>query len=85
MPIPERPFCFLDETNMNGRRSRDLLSSVRCRGGQKGGKAMEKEPQAWMMLKVWLFSPRLAVWGEGMVESLIFSLIALGMWRVGWE
>lgn len=43
---------------------------------------MRKAFQGWMMCKVWLFSPRLAVWGEGMVEGLIFSLIALGMWRV---
>jgi len=43
---------------------------------------MRKEFQGWMMFEVWLFSPRLAVWGEGMVEGLIFSLIALGMWRV---
>ncbi|HNP27934.1 MAG: hypothetical protein KC592_11915 [Nitrospira sp.] len=42
---------------------------------------MRKEHQGWTMFKVWLFSPRLAVWGEGMVESLIFGLIALGMWR----
>lgn len=46
---------------------------------------MPKEAQRWMTVKVWLFSPRLAVWGEGVVESLIFSLIALGMWRVIWE
>ncbi len=43
---------------------------------------MRKACQGWMMWKMWLFSPRLAVGGEGMVEGLIFSLIALGMWRV---
>ena len=70
---------------MNWQRPGDFLRSIRCRRGQKGGEAMRKERQGWMMFKVWLFSPRLAVWGEGMVEGLIFSLIALGMWRVGWE
>ena len=43
---------------------------------------MRKEFPGWRMVKLWLFSPRLAAWGEGMVEGLIFSLIALGMWRV---
>jgi hypothetical protein len=46
---------------------------------------MRKEPKGWISLKVWLFSPRFAIWGEGVLESLIFSLIALGMWKVAWE
>ena len=46
---------------------------------------MRKERNGWMSLKMWLYNPRLAIWGEGVVEGLIFSLIALGMWRVAWE
>lgn len=46
---------------------------------------MRKERSGWMSLKMLLYSPRLAIWGEGVVEGLIFSLIALGMWRVAWE
>ncbi|MCA9500067.1 MAG: hypothetical protein MRJ67_02540 [Nitrospirales bacterium] len=42
---------------------------------------MRKEFQGWILFKVWLSSPRVAVWGEGLVEGFIFSLIALGMWR----
>lgn len=46
---------------------------------------MLKAFPGWVMFKLWLCSPRLAVWGEGMFEGLIFSLIALGMWRVVWD
>lgn len=51
----------------------------------EGGEAMRKEHKGWMSVKSWLFSPRVAIWGEGVVEGLIFSLIALGMWRMAWE
>jgi hypothetical protein len=46
---------------------------------------MRKEPNGWMSLKMWLYHPRLVTWGEGVFEGVIFSLIALGMWRVAWE
>jgi len=46
---------------------------------------MRTERKRWMSVKAWLFNPRFAVWGEGVVEGLIFSLIALGMWRVVWD
>jgi len=51
----------------------------------EGGEAMQKERKEWMCLKGWLLSPRLAIWGEGVVEGLVFSLIAFGMWRMAWE
>lgn len=43
---------------------------------------MRKGFKGWMLFNMWLFNSRFAVWGEGMVQGLIFSLIALGMWRV---
>ena len=46
---------------------------------------MREKRRGWMSVKTWLFSPQFAMWGEGVVEGLIFSLIALGMWRVAWE
>ena len=46
---------------------------------------MRLASEGWVKLKVWLCSPRLAIWGEGMVEGFVFSLIALGLWRGAWE
>jgi len=46
---------------------------------------MRKKRDGWMSLKMWWYSPRVAIWGEGVVEALIFSLVALGLWRVAWE
>ena len=84
MFMPERPLSFPAGKALKIKE----LRSIFCKELSEstgGGEAMRKERNRWMGLKMWLYSPRLAIWGEGVVEGLIFSLIALAMWRVAWE
>jgi hypothetical protein len=81
--MPERPFYFSGGHTWKITESPNIPAARFLR--LEGGEAMQKERKEWMCLKGWLLSPWLAIWGEGVVEGLVFSLIALGMWRVAWE
>ena len=48
------------------------------RQGQEGGEAMRKEFQGWILFKVWLSSPRVAVWGRRVGRRFHFYPHSLG-------
>ena len=81
MYMPERPLSFPARKTCEIKEL-TTYSPVGCRRRPEGGEAMGKERKGWISVKTWLFRPQFAIWGEGVVEGLIFSLIALGMWRV---
>ncbi len=46
---------------------------------------MRRVHKGWVNWKTWLVNPQFALWGEGVVEGLVFSLIAWEMWRMTWD